>query len=1305
LFGAGSKDPDLLKEYQRIVQETEAIRQISIEEAGLKAWRAHEDKDGYLWFAGDGNIRRFNGNSFQDMFEHYPAAERDSLKGIVSLDDKTLLVYGTRYVYAWDGVNFSRYLFDEEESIQCIQKIHNSALVRGSSGHTYAFWEAGELSRFKTSESLSLNKFRTTRFSWGEDGSLRVQRGYLDLCGSSEALYLLSFEYSLTEDREANLQQKFSWEQDIYVRRISPAREDSVKVFDQAELNSCTAGGCDGVPELYTDAQGRSWLYQGGTPHLIRLDPHASEFKNVNKDADVNIISINATSSGKDLVFYQKQEQYYLAEIQSFLKGAKNVPAMDFGAYNPRRSQLLLSLDKESVFLSMGNMSGIYRRPESFVILGNKPAAEGYYVWQASDLLSRSFGNQDYSEQNTFSTYANSMLAICYPSSDIAGVRIMELYDEHGELLKRQEIADASSDWDLIGFNHNNDTVLLRSDKSYYVIPIRKRIQRIASLPQSSFANQSAGTDLPFSHEPTNWKILPGKESLTLLAEELIYGQGTQYSCSLYEYKGGNITEIEVMPDHSLIHHIEEKGLLYFIKNRDELSKREIILYDLNLHKASSVCTLNDEDKYLFCEEDLFVVTANAYKKYYNGQFHSAGVFSAPEKAFGELVKSYKGGLTSLWKLLRSSGIDSKGNIFFPKQSLQLDRDSNQLSRGISFFDFSSESIAEPMLQDGAVLELRFPSFILNIFDNSVKYQPSWYRISTAWDGVYVQHLEDRSGKWHSRISKFADGKLILKPDDAVFAETDPEIIETIQTANTANYRIAHSREKLYYIGEDKGSIDLDKYKAMGDYLNVYGIREHDGKLWLNIGTSLLKHDPKRNLTFQYGEKDGLPGEIEAIWIDPQGLVYVLGKEAIFTMQQAAAGMILNIPWFTTGSSRHSSAQPLKLSYKQNSITIPIELPSVTDPGNCMLEYRLKGVDKKWQRTPYQETIEYQRLRPGRYEFEIKAFSQDGEESETKAFKIRILPPWYAAWWAYLLYILILITAIKLIYDARVRKLKEDRKRLAGLVEAGTREIREQHRKMSDSIEYASLIQRSILPPQEEMIKAFPDSFVIWRPRDVVGGDFYWLHRVPDTGEVLFAVIDCTGHGVPGALLSMTVNTLLNNIVKEHGAQRLNEILSLLHKGIAGTLHQDNENSRQDGLAISIIKFHKDRNYLCFAGAEQSLLYYDILDHEVKQERGSRFSLGGAKWHQELSFEERRIEYVPGTKFYLFSDGIVDQAISSEGRTKRLGSKGFIAMIERAANLPMPEQAAMFNQELDDILAEHEQRDDICVVGFVALPK
>jgi hypothetical protein len=104
LFGAGSKDPDLLKEYQRIVQETEAIRQISIEEAGLKAWRAHEDKDGYLWFAGDGNIRRFNGNSFQDMFEHYPAAERDSLKGIVSLDDKTLLVYGTRYVYAWDGV-------------------------------------------------------------------------------------------------------------------------------------------------------------------------------------------------------------------------------------------------------------------------------------------------------------------------------------------------------------------------------------------------------------------------------------------------------------------------------------------------------------------------------------------------------------------------------------------------------------------------------------------------------------------------------------------------------------------------------------------------------------------------------------------------------------------------------------------------------------------------------------------------------------------------------------------------------------------------------------------------------------------------------------------------------------------------------------------------------------------------------------------------------------------------------------------------------------------------------------------------
>jgi serine phosphatase RsbU (regulator of sigma subunit) len=1285
LSGGSSKDSKLLKEYQRIAQETKAIRQISIEEAGLKAWSAQEDKDGYLWFAGDGNIRRFNGNSFQEMFAHYPAAERDSLKGIVSLDDKTLLVYGAHNVYAWDGVNFSRHVFDEVERIANVHRIHNSALFIGDRGYRYAFYADGELSRFETKTSLK-DKETTSYYDLGS-GTMLSQHGLLDVTGNNDALYVLGLSMStsirinkekVNHDREA-----------VFVYHYSKTGEDSLRVYDQDMLSFLSAEEIYELPTLHTDARGRSWVYINESPFFFGLDPMEDSLKKIELDDDIMILSVDSVGSNQDIVFYRKQDKYYLCDLQDLLDGKADSPEINFGSHNPRTSNIYVYLDGRGHVINSGNRIGFTSGRHNYIVLGQSPRGDGFEVWKVSDILTREIGGKGYSGQRNFRLFGSELLVLYYPSEAVTGVQVVEIYDRDGVLLKKTEIADASASWSYVAYNKHNDTLFLGSDKSYYMIPLTKNVERQGFIPKKVL-----GSDDSYNQRFTASKTKP----LLLGTHWLSRDDKRIKNYSLFELHKDQTKELYSLEDADLIHQEDEQGLLYFKKHDRRTAKSEIVQYDLNSNRHKLLCEVEEQEKVLFLKDEFYLISHNTYRRYKNEELHASEPYSGFEQAFGEMAEPYEGGIASLWNLMQVRAIDDRGNLFFAKQSIGIDGTGMSL-KGISrFYMYQSDKVEKPYLKEGAEPELRFPSFILNIHNNTVKYQPAWQWISIESGEVYVQHLEEQSGKLWLRISRSINGVLELNQDDASF-EVERNYGYLARMMLSPAYRVAYRIGKLHYFHNQRGvSIDLDKYKAMGDYLNVYGIREHNGKLWVNIGTSLLKHDPKLNLTFQYGEKDGLPGKIEDFWIDPQGLVYILGKDALFTMQQAGAGIRINIPWFITGSTRHSSAQPLKLSYKQNSIIIPFELQSVIDPGKCMLEYRMKGIDKDWQRSPYQETIEYQRLRPGRYEFEIKAFSQDGEESETKLFKIRILPPWYAAWWAYLLYIMIALASIKLFLDSRVRKLKQGRERLEGLVEAGTREIREQHLKLSESIEYASLIQRSVLPPKEEMSKAFRDYFVIWHPRDVVGGDFYWLYRVPESGEVLFAIIDCTGHGVPGALLSMTVNTLLNNIVKERGERRLSEILSCLHREIAGTLHQKNANSQQDGLAISIVKYWQGDSILSFAGADQNLFYYNSGDRTVQQVRGSKFSLGGAKWHEELSFDEHRIEYTAGTAFYLFSDGIVDQPHPAYGR--KLGSARWLELLSENATMPIAEQEQSINNLLQQMLEYSDQRDDITIIGL-----
>jgi serine phosphatase RsbU (regulator of sigma subunit) len=348
----------------------------------------------------------------------------------------------------------------------------------------------------------------------------------------------------------------------------------------------------------------------------------------------------------------------------------------------------------------------------------------------------------------------------------------------------------------------------------------------------------------------------------------------------------------------------------------------------------------------------------------------------------------------------------------------------------------------------------------------------------------------------------------------------------------------------------------------------------------------------------------------------------------------------------------------------------------------------------------YLERIRYLKLPYGTYTFEVSARSASGTQTDVKSFSFRIKPPWYYTWYAYVVYVLFGLGLVFAIYRWRLHYYREANRQLELQVAERTHELQEWQLRMTQSIDYALLIQKSILPQEEQMKRLLKDHFILWHPRDIVGGDFYWLHELPEGNSMLFAVIDCTGHGVPGALVSMTVNSALNHIVKEHGIKSPAEILQQLHQDIGLTLHQESEKSQQDGLDISLIKIDFNAMTLEFAGAALDMLLFEQESNKLIVLKGSKYSIGGLKHRKNLSFEPQQLTFTPNSKVYLYTDGILDQTNEINIRMKRLGPEQWHEIIRDMGNKAFREQKPLLEAVIKQMLLLDNQRDDITIVGL-----
>ena len=255
--------------------------------------------------------------------------------------------------------------------------------------------------------------------------------------------------------------------------------------------------------------------------------------------------------------------------------------------------------------------------------------------------------------------------------------------------------------------------------------------------------------------------------------------------------------------------------------------------------------------------------------------------------------------------------------------------------------------------------------------------------------------------------------------------------------------------------------------------------------------------------------------------------------------------------------------------------------------------------------------------------------------------------------------------------------------------------IQKKNKDITDSINYASRIQRAMLPSMELLKEFLPHSFVLYKPRDIVSGDFYWINKTKD-GDTIFSVVDCTGHGVPGAFLTIVANNLLNQIVNVNNITNPCEILQLMNNEIVKRFKPSSEGSMKDGMDMSICKINSNNTKIEFAGAFSSL--YHVKNNKLTEIAGSRFTVGTLLKNKPI-FELHTISISPGDSIYLSTDGYQDQF--GGPRFKKFKKNNFNNTLKETSKLPIIKQRNALNDIIEKWRGKNPQIDDILVLGIV----
>ena len=359
-------------------------------------------------------------------------------------------------------------------------------------------------------------------------------------------------------------------------------------------------------------------------------------------------------------------------------------------------------------------------------------------------------------------------------------------------------------------------------------------------------------------------------------------------------------------------------------------------------------------------------------------------------------------------------------------------------------------------------------------------------------------------------------------------------------------------------------------------------------------------------------------------------------------------------------------------------------------------QYQWKLENGEWSKWSYNNTISLI-IKPGKYTLQVRAKDIWGNVCDPKVVVFTIEAPFTQSTYFYLIVLgaifIVIIVVITGIVRFRERQLKKVNRVLESKVKERTAQIEAQKQEITSSIEYASRIQMAMLPEDNEIRESFPDYFIIFSPRDIVSGDFYWISE--DEKHIYFTVADCTGHGVPGAFMSTLGISTLDEIITNNENLKANDVLNLLREKIKTSLHQTGKQGEAtDGMDVAFCILHKNRKKLEFAGAYNPLFLFR--GGEFSEYRADRMPIG-IYYGETETFTNYEIDVQKDDIIYIFSDGFADQFGGPKG-TKYM-KYNLKKLLSEIHNKPMADQRIILEYEFEKWKGSVNQIDDVTILG------
>ncbi len=599
-------------------------------------------------------------------------------------------------------------------------------------------------------------------------------------------------------------------------------------------------------------------------------------------------------------------------------------------------------------------------------------------------------------------------------------------------------------------------------------------------------------------------------------------------------------------------------------------------------------------------------------------------------------------------------------------------------------------------------------------YDEIIKYSGNRPTTISFDEPVSIyEMIEDHEGHLWCAAADF--GLLKLDKEGNILAEYKPDpqlftsnVVDLLQFDNNTIWCATY--------GEGIVVFDIEKEKYVEKIVDVFKdaeivkslIRDKLGNIWIGTINGIFEYrDGKYR---KYTMVDGLVANStrsNGSYVDREGNVWfnsAFGAIKIdpYKSDTDKVPPLLYIHTFTTKERQvvEPGEELYVLPYFDNDVNFAYIGLDFRYPRQVEYQFYLENYDSDWSEPTNENRIRYTNLDPGLYTFKVKASDRHGNTSETAEIKFQIKKAFWETFWFYGLEVILLGGLVWLIVRWRLAILKSRNEELERLVQERTHELNEKNQQIMSSIRYSKRIQGAILPVLENLKKVFDDVFIIYKPRDIIAGDFYWF-SIEDKYRFI-AAADCTGHGVPGALLSIIGNMLLNEIVKQHKTYDPSKILAELHVQMQIVLRQENPDaSTRDGLEICLCRVEKGSDKMVFAGAGRPL--YISRRQEGRENaillefKGDNKGIGGKQREEVRTFTDHEIELMDHDMVYLTTDGFIDQ---NNPEDMKFGSRRLKELFSEIADKSVEEQKQILEQALRDHQQHEEQRDDITLMGF-----